>query len=172
MKINTKTAEVFQLRSWQLGDEESLAENANNPKITANVRDSFPHPYTIEDAKFWINLAHQQEGNFAIIVNEKAVGGIGILLKEDIYRKNAEIGYWLGEPYWGQGIITEAIKKMVDFTFANYDIHRIYAGVFEYNLASMRVLEKAGFQFETVLKKSLFKNGQLWDDHVYVKFRN
>jgi [ribosomal protein S5]-alanine N-acetyltransferase len=161
----------FHLRSWQFGDEASLVENANNRKVSINLRDIFPFPYTLADAETWIKIAENQPANFAIVVDGKAVGGIGVLFKEDISRKNAEIGYWLGENYWGQGIMSEAIKKMVDFTFKNYDIHRIYAGVFEHNLASMRVLEKAGFQHEAVLKKSIFKEGKLYDDHVFVIFR-
>lgn len=160
------------LRKWQAGDEESLVENANNANIVANLRDIFPHPYTLEDAKFWVKLVQNDATNFAIEVDGKAVGGIGILLKEDIHRKNSEIGYWLGEAYWGKGIISASVKEMVDYTFKNYDIHRIYAGIFEYNIASMRVLEKAGFQKEAILKKSLFKNGKLWDEHIYALWRS
>ena len=92
-------------------------------------------------------------------------------MKDDIYRKNAEIGYWLGEAYWGNKIISTAIMDVVKYTFANYDIHRIYAGVFEYNVASMRVLEKAGFVKEAVLRKSLTKEGKLFDEHIYAKYR-
>lgn len=161
----------FILRRWQTGDEQSLAENANNYQVWKNLKDIFPHPYTITDAYEWVNIASDSAENFAIAVENKAVGGIGILLKEDIYRKNAEIGYWLGEPYWGNKIISTAIVDIVNYTFANYDIHRIYAGVFEYNIPSMRVLEKAGFEKEAVLKKSLFKEGKLYDEHIYAKYR-
>ena len=161
----------FILRKWQSGDEQSLAENANNYQVWKNLKDIFPHPYTITDAYEWVNIASDSAENFAIAVENKAVGGIGILLKEDIYRKNAEIGYWLGEPYWGNKIISTAIVDIVNYTFANYDIHRIYAGVFEYNIPSMRVLEKAGFEKEAVLKKSLFKEGKLYDEHIYAKYR-
>jgi RimJ/RimL family protein N-acetyltransferase len=161
----------FFLRKWQSGDEQSLVENANNYNIWKNMKDVFPHPYTITDAYEWINIAADSAENFAIEVNSKAVGGIGVLLKDDIYRKNAEIGYWLGEAYWGNKIISTAIMDVVKYTFANYDIHRIYAGVFEYNVASMRVLEKAGFVKEAVLKKSLTKEGKLFDEHIYAKYR-
>ena len=161
----------FILRKWQSGDEQSLAENANNYKVWKNLKDIFPHPYTITDAYEWVNIASDSAENFAIVVEDKAVGGIGVLLKDDIYRKNAEIGYWLGEPYWGNKIISTAIVDIVNYTFANYDIHRIYAGVFEYNIPSMRVLEKADFEKEAILKQSLTKEGKLYDEHIYAKYR-
>ncbi len=161
----------FILRRWQSGDEKSLAENANNYQVWKNLKDAFPHPYTIADAYEWINIASDSAESFAIEVEGKAVGGIGILLKGDIYRKNAEIGYWLGEPYWGNKIISTAIVDIVNYTFANYDIHRIYAGVFEYNIPSMKVLKKAGFEKEAILKKSLTKEGKLYDEHIYAKYR-
>lgn len=162
----------FILRKWQAGDEASLAALANNHKIWINLKDVFPHPYTLADAHDWVKFAHNQAENYAIEYEGKAVGGIGLLFKDDIYRKNAEIGYWLGEPYWGLGIISEAIKQVVKHAFAQYEINRIYAGVFEYNPASMRVLEKAGFEKEAILKKSLVKEGKLYDEHIYVKFRD
>jgi [ribosomal protein S5]-alanine N-acetyltransferase len=162
---------LYKLRPWQSGDEKSLLENANNYKIWLNLKDIFPHPYTLTDAFEWVKIAADVKANFAIEVDGKAVGGIGILLKDDIYRKNAEIGYWLGENYWGKGIISAAILEVVVYTFKNFDINRIYAGVFEYNLASMRVLEKAGFHKEAILKQSLLKEGKLFDEHIFVRFR-
>lgn len=161
----------FTLRRWQSGDEKSLAENANNYKIWKNLKDVFPHPYTITDAYEWVKIAADSAENFAIEVDAKAVGGIGIMLKDDIYQKNAEIGYWLGEAYWGNKIISTAITEVVQYTFTYYKIHRIYAGVFEYNLPSMKALEKAGFEKEAVLKKSLVKEGNLYDEHIYAKYR-
>lgn len=159
------------LRQWQAGDEDSLYENANNYKIWRNLKDIFPYPYTLADAHEWVKMTKTSSETFAIVVNEKAVGGIGILLKDDIYRKNAEIGYWLGEPHWGKGIMSWAIIEMVNYTFKHYDVNRIYAGIFEYNQASMKALEKAGFHQEAILKKSLLKEGQLYDEHIFVKFR-
>jgi len=161
----------YLLRQWQPGDEKSLAQQANNYKIWRNLKDIFPHPYTLADAYEWVKIAQDSYDFFAIEVEGKAVGGIGILRKEDIYRKNAEIGYWLGEDYWGKGIISACIKDVVNYTFANVDVHRIYAGVFEYNYASMKVLEKAGFHKEAILSKSLFKEGKLYDEHILVKLR-
>ncbi len=161
----------YALRQWQTGDEKSLAENANNHKIWRNLKDVFPHPYTLTDAYEWVKIASNTPTNFAIEVKGKAVGGIGILLKDDIYKKNVEIGYWLGEAYWGQGIISGAITEIVDYTFRDFDVFRIYAGVFEYNVASMRVLEKAGFHQEAILKQSLLKKGELFNEHIFVKFK-
>lgn len=161
----------FKLRKWQKGDEQSLAENANNYKIWENLKDVFPHPYTLADAHGWVNFVAADPCNFAIEVEGKAVGGIGILFKDDIYRKNAEIGYWLGEKYWGQGIISEAVKQITDYAFGNFDIKRLYAGVFEYNIASMKVLEKAGYQKEAVLRQSLIKEGRFYDEHIFSKIR-
>lgn len=158
----------FELRQWQWGDEQSLVKHANNINIWNNVRNYFPHPYTIQHAYEWVNMVKDDPLNFAIIVNDEAVGGISLVQQEDIYAKNAEIGYWLGEEFWGQGIITEAIKKVAEIGFNTTDIHRIYAGIFDYNLASQRVLEKAGFHHEATLKKSIFKNGEFWDELVFV----
>lgn len=158
----------FKLRPWQRGDEQSLAENANNPKIWNNVRDYFPSPYTLTDAYEWINFVQNEKCNFAIEVNGRAVGGIGVIFQKDVARRNAEIGYWLGEAYWGRGIATAAVAEMVTYVFEHYpDIHRIYAGVFQYNTASMRVLEKVGFREEAILKEAVTKNNQLWDEHIF-----
>lgn len=158
----------YKLRKWQRGDERSLAENANNPNIWNNVRDYFPSPYTLTDAYEWINFAQTERCNFAIEVEGKAVGGIGIIFQKDVARRNAEIGYWLGETHWGKGIVSAAIIEMVGYVFESFpEINRIYAGVFQYNTASMRVLEKAGFEQEAILKEAVTKNNQLWDEHIF-----
>lgn len=163
----------FYLRPYRDGDEASLAKNANNYQIWRNVRDIFPNPYTLQDAHQWIGLCKGETKPtvFAIDVDGEVIGGIGIVLQKDVFRKNAEIGYWLAEPFWGKGIATEAVQEMTQYAFKYFDIHRLYAGVFEYNPASMRVLEKAGFHFETILYQSVFKEGKLWNEHIYVKFR-
>jgi RimJ/RimL family protein N-acetyltransferase len=115
--------------------------------------------------------SEKQPTVFAIELNGEAVGGVGIVPQKDIFRKNAEIGYWLGQPFWGKGIITEAVQEITEYAFKHFDIHRLYAGVFEYNPASMRVLEKAGFHFEAILYQSVCKENKLWNEHIYVKFR-
>jgi [ribosomal protein S5]-alanine N-acetyltransferase len=163
----------FRLRAWRHGDEQSLAHHANNPKIYRNVRDRFPHPYTLADAEHWIAIANADTplANFAIEVDGAAVGGIGLMLKEDVMRKSVEIGYWLGEEYWGRHIMTAAVRVVSDYAFATFDICRIFANVFEWNPASMRVLEKAGYEFEARLRKSVIKEGQIIDEMVYAMIR-
>ncbi|MDD5543031.1 MAG: GNAT family N-acetyltransferase [Acidobacteriia bacterium] len=161
------------IRSWQLTDAGSVAKQANSRKIWRNVRDAFPFPYTIGNAKEWIRIARADvpETHFAIEVHREAVGGIGVRLKEDVYRCTAEIGYWLGESYWGQGIVTEAVRALTDFAFANLGVWRVYADVFEWNPASMRVLEKAGYICEGRLRKNVIKDGQVIDALLYAKVR-
>lgn len=161
------------LRPWRPGDEASLVRHANNRNIWRNVRDRFPYPYTMEHALTWIELAKrvQPVTNFAIVVDGEAVGGIGLVLKDDIYSRSAEIGYWLGEEFWGRGIATEAVSALTDWAFANFDLCRIYAGVFEWNPASMRVLEKAGYQLEARLRKRVTKDGHTIDELIYAVVR-
>jgi len=159
----------FILRPWQQTDAESLVKYANNPDIAKNLTDAFPHPYTIENADHFIKMASEKEPVtvFAIEVNKEAAGGIGLHPQHDIQRKNAELGYWLAETYWGQGIITEAIKKIVDYGFTHLDINRIFARPFGSNFASQRVLEKAGFTLEARFEKTLIKNGIYEDEMIY-----
>ena len=163
----------FSLRDWRRGDEQSLVRHANNRKIWRNLRDLFPHPYTMADAEGWIARASAETpcANFAIVVDGAAVGGIGLVLKDDVFRRSAEIGYWLGEEFWGRGIVSEAVRAVTEYAFSNFDICRIYAGVFEWNPASMRVLEKAGYEFEGRMKKSVTKDGQTIDELIYAIVR-
>ena len=157
------------LRPWQSGDEESLVHHANNRNVWINLADRFPHPYTIENAREWIAPASIQTPphDFAIVVNDAAVGGVGIILKDGIRRRTAEIGYWLGEEFWGRGIATEALSAMTEYAFAHFDIVRLQASVYEWNQASMRVLEKAGYQREAVLKQNVIKDNCLIDEYIY-----
>jgi RimJ/RimL family protein N-acetyltransferase len=164
---------AFILRPWQPGDEPSLVRHANNPRISRHLRDAFPYPYTLADAHWWIQHATAAPPNIslAIVVDHQAVGGIGLILKDDIYRRSAEIGYWLGEQFHGRGIMTEAVRTLTRQAFASYDLSRIYAGVFETNPASMRVLEKAGYQFEARLRQAITKHGRTFDELVYAIVR-
>src|SRR5262245_43670016 len=136
------------VRTWQAGDAESLAVHANNRNIWRNLRDAFPHPYTLEDARAFIRLAlaRTPESFFAIAVDGAAVGGIGFTLHEDVERVSAEIGYWLGEAFWGRGIVTEAVRAVTRYAVAEHGLTRVYAVPYEWNRASFRVLEKAGYQ--------------------------
>ena len=161
------------LRPWRPGDEDSLVLHANNRNIWRNVRDLFPHPYTAGHARDWIqrSLRTTTLTNFAIVVDGHAVGGIGLVLKEDIYRRSAEIGYWLGEEFWGKGITSEAVTAVTEWGFATFDVCRIYAGVFEWNPASMRVLEKAGYHLEARLAQQVTKDGLTIDEFIYAILR-
>lgn len=161
------------LRPWQPGDEDSLIKYGNNKKIAMNLRDRFPQPYTQKDAEEWINIAGNQtpKTNFAIVVDGHAVGGIGLMLGDDVFRLSAELGYWLGEPYWGKNITTEAVKLVTGYGFDTLSLVRIHAGVFDWNPASGRVLEKAGFTLESRMEKAVVKDGQILDLLNYVKIR-
>lgn len=160
---------TFTLRSLQPGDAGSLALYANNYHVWRNLRDYFPHPYQPEDALHFImqNLGVEPAVNLCIHYGGECVGVIGINPQEDVYRKTAELGYWLAEPLWGRGIMTTAARRMVDYAFTHFDIVRLHAGIFEWNPASMRVLEKAGFRRECVFEHSVFKDGQLINEHRY-----
>lgn len=159
----------FTLRKWTKADLGSLMKHANNINIAKNLTDAFPHPYTILSAEAYLNIANGMNpaGIFAIDVNGEAVGSIGIYQQTDIHAMNAEMGYWLSEDYWGQGIMTGAIKEMVRYGFDTFDITRIFARPFGTNNASQRVLEKAGFTLEAHFEKTLLKNGEFVDELVY-----
>lgn len=159
----------FLLRPWTPDDLHTLVRYANNPRIAANLMDRFPHPYTEELGRIFLQMATQAipPTVMAIQIAGEACGGIGLHLQEDIFRKNAELGYWLAEPFWGRGIITDAIRQKVDYGFRNWDIDRIFARPFGTNLASQKVLEKAGFSLEGRFEKTIFKNGQYLDEVIY-----
>jgi len=161
------------IRKWEKGDAEELAHQADNKKIFDNVRDLFPHPYTIEEAKKWIrfNAAFDPPENMAIVVDGKVAGSIGMMRMTDIYRKNAEAGYFIGEEYWGKGIATIALRQYVSYIFHTFDITRITAPVIEHNRASQRVLEKVGFRKEALHLKSIFKNGEYHNEVIYALLR-
>jgi ribosomal-protein-alanine N-acetyltransferase len=169
---NLKTPHLL-LRPWRSGDEESLARYANNRKVSIHLRDRFPFPYTLKDAQGWVSYAGTQNPviNFAIEVDSHAVGGISFMMGEDIFRYSAELGYWLGEPYWGKGLMPEAVKAVTEYGLSELKLKRIFAGVFESNPASARVLEKAGFQFESRMSKAVFKEGKFLDQLIYVTIR-
>jgi [ribosomal protein S5]-alanine N-acetyltransferase len=159
----------FILRPWKTDDLDSLIRHADNHKIARFMTDGFPHPYTRESGKAFIEFATRDNPIhiFAIDIAGDAVGGIGIHPQNDIYKKNAELGYWLSEMYWGNGIVTKAIKEITEFAFKTFDIDRIYARPFGTNLASQRVLEKTGFTLESRLEKTLYKNGEKLDELIY-----
>lgn len=159
----------FTLRPFTLADADSLAEYANNYNIAKNLTNAFPHPYTKEDAVKFIRMVsqHNPVQVFTIDIHGRASGGIGIFPQADIMCKNAEMGYWLAEPFWGKGIITAAIRQMVEYGFKTWDITRIYARPFGSNIASQKVLEKAGFTLEVRFERTIFKNGMFEDELIY-----
>jgi [ribosomal protein S5]-alanine N-acetyltransferase len=161
----------IKLREWRRSDIKDLAKIANNKKIWDNVRDRLPHPYSEKDAKEWIKLVQKQKlvTTFCVEADGEVAGSVGLTLKEDVYRKNVEIGYFIAEKFWGKGVATEAIRQLVSYIENNFDVIRIYAEVFEHNKASMKVLEKNGFHLESVRKKAAIKNNIVLDDYVYVK---
>ena len=162
--------DMFELREWRLSDAASLAENANNIDIWNNVRDYFPHPYSEDDGKQFIESVLSKPKpavDLAIVVDGKAVGGIGIVLQTDVERISAEMGYWLGVNYWNKGIMTEAVKQMVTYAFTHFPLRKIFAPVFDFNIASQKVLQKAGFEREAILKQAAIKNDKIIDMHYY-----
>lgn len=159
----------FTIRPFRHGDEEALAESANDRGIWRNVRDRFPHPYTVGDAAWWI--ANAGPTNFAIEIDGRASGSIGYDRDEDVFCRAAEVGYWLGRAHWGRGIATAALEVLGDHVFATTDIVRLYAGVFAWNPASARVLEKAGYVLEGRLRSAVWKDGELVDELLYARVR-
>lgn len=165
----------FILRPWRLSDAESLTKYANNKKIADNLRNTFPQPYTLDDAKWFISNAIEKQGEtqlvYAIEIDGVAAGSIGIHLKSAEMEKSAELGYWLGEPFWGNNIMPRAVTQICAEAFERFDIVRIYSEVFGFNKASQRTLEKAGFALEGVLQKSIYKNGQIFDSYIFAKIK-
>lgn len=161
------------LRPLRLTDALRLSELANNEKISRNLRDGFPNPYTLADAENFLQRFSDQDPVtfFGIDFNGEYVGNISLVPGQDVYRKSAEIGYFIGEPYWNKGIVTKAVNLISEYGFNHLDIVRIHTGVFEYNAASMHVLEKCGFVKEAVFRKSVFKQGKLWDEVRYAKLK-
>jgi len=164
----------FKLRAWSLDDVESLVKYANNINVANNLTNQFPNPYHFDDGKRFIQKALKDMPGriFAIEVNGEAAGGIGIFQQSDIHVKNMELGYWLAEIYWGKGIMSEAVKQIVEYGFKTFRIDRIYAKPFGTNIASHKVLEKAGFKLEGKFEKTIFKNGEYLDELIYAVRRN
>lgn len=171
MEIQLQSCSV---RSWRWQDRRAIVRNANNRNVWINLRDQFPYPYTDDDARRWLEnvIDRRPETNFAIAVNDEAIGGIGYTLQLDVGYRSAEIGYWLGEEFWGRGIATEAVIAITNHAFASHDLCRLYAFVFEWNKRSARVLEKAGYVMEGRLRKSVTKAGRTIDQLMYAIIRD
>jgi RimJ/RimL family protein N-acetyltransferase len=161
------------LRPWRPGDEHALARHANDHRVWRTLRDDFPYPYTLRDAETWVRhaaaLPPLQE--MAVAVEGEPVGGIGIVPQRDVHRRTAELGYWLGAELWGRGIMTAAVRSFAAAVFERRDFGRLQALVFASNPASARVLEKAGWTREGVLRRHVLKEGGLTDAIVYAALR-
>lgn len=166
---------AFTLRPWRRSDAEAAASAANNPSIAANLRNVFPSPYTLADAEWYIGdcIAQGEERQLsrAIMIEGKAAGSIGVFVKDDVYEKSAELGYWLAEPYWGRGVMTEAVGQLCREAFKRFDILRIFAEPFADNLGSRKVLEKAGFTCEGTMRNGVFKNDRVHSYCMYALLR-
>ena len=165
----------LELRPWRRTDAAAIVPYADDPQVARNLRDVFPSPYGPEDAEMYVHGCVEREGQGqlcrAVVVDGTAVGSIGLFLGKDVYRRGAELGYWLGRPFWGRGIVTEAVRRMCALGFETWDIARIWAEPYARNSASRRVLEKNGFALEGTLRRHAFKGGELLDCCIYGKLR-
>lgn len=165
---------LCRLRSFRRGDEDDLVRHADDHDVWRNLKDRFPHPYTREDAEEWVSRRlddGEPTRTFAIEVDGEVVGGIGLETRGDIYRLTAELGYWLGQAHWGRGIVTEAVGLITGYAFDVLDLIRVQAGVYEWNPASARVLEKNGYVREGRLRKAVIKEGRVGDLLLYARIR-
>jgi ribosomal-protein-alanine N-acetyltransferase len=163
----------FNLREWRLNDAQNIVPLANNEKIAGNLRNAFPYPYTLDDAHLFITKSmHQNKRrqlNKAIEIEELASGSISLLTQDDISCKSGELGFWLGEPFWGKGIMSAAVEQVCEIGFGEFDMIRIYARPFAENTAARKTLEKSGFELEGIFKKSIYKNGKAMDSCMYAR---
>jgi RimJ/RimL family protein N-acetyltransferase len=161
------------IRPWALDDAVAVQRHANNRKIWLNLRDIFPHPYTLQDAHAFLGsvLKEAPTTTFAVANGSEAIGCIGLRLGTDVHRKTAEMGYWLGEPFWGRGIMSEAVQEFTRWAFDAFELQRIFAESFEANKASGRVLEKAGFACEGRMRANVYKDGKVLSSLIYARVR-
>lgn len=161
------------LRFWVTQDIQALVKYANNRNVSINMRDGFPYPYTLENAENFISSVSKQNPVtfYAIATPEEAIGGIGVSINTDVHRLTAELGYWLAEPCWGKGIMTEAVSIFTDYAFAHFGLIRICARPYTNNAGSCRVLQKVGFLLEARMEKNVIKDGQILDQFLYAKVK-
>ncbi|MDD7804131.1 MAG: GNAT family protein [Endozoicomonas sp. (ex Botrylloides leachii)] len=157
------------LRSFLYGDAILLVKHGNNENIAKYLRDSFPHPYTIEHARAWVKYVkeHEADTRFAVTYRDEAIGEIGFVRQPDIHRFSAEIGYWLSEEHWGKGIMSKAVSAISQYAFEQHGMVRLFADVVEYNKGSRKLLAKCGYQLEGVLPKHIYKSGQFYNQYIY-----
>jgi RimJ/RimL family protein N-acetyltransferase len=160
---------------WNEDHFHNLYPIANNPNIAKNLRDTFPNPYTIHDARHWIehNIKFNPPQNFAIEYHDQLVGSVGGEIGKDELRTNLEIGFWVAEAFWGKGIATEAVQIYTEYILDRFpEIKRIYSQVYDFNTTSMKVLENAGYVAEAILKDAYIKDGKVGDLFQYVIVRS
>lgn len=166
---------MLEIRKWRLSDKDDLAEAVNNKNVQDNLRDGIPYPYTPSDAEWYINEMRGADPEdvfaFAITLDDKVIGSISVARQPNIHKRTGELGYYIGEPYWGNGYTTEAVRKICAFVFEHTDIIRIFAEPFAYNIGSCRALEKAGFQYEGTLRANAVKNGTVLDMKMYGRIK-
>ena len=157
------------VRDWSRADKASLLLHANNRNVWRNLTDRFPHPYTEANADEWFAMleATKEPTHWAIEVEGAAVGGIGFIPGSDVYANSAQFGYWLGEAFWGRGIMTLAVQRVAPYALSHFALRRLQSPVFAWNPASMRVLEKAGFVREGVRRAAISKDGEITDEVLY-----
>lgn len=157
------------VRDWARSDKESLIRHANNRNVWRNLTHRFPHPYTPEDAERWFLLLESmpEPTHWAIDLDGEAIGAVGLMLREGVHARTAAFGYWLGEPYWGRGIMTQVVRKIAPYALSHFGLVRLESPVFAWNPASMRVLEKCGFVREGVARAAVFKEGEVIDEVIY-----
>ncbi|MCR4646089.1 MAG: GNAT family N-acetyltransferase [Oscillospiraceae bacterium] len=166
----------IQIRKWKLSDSAALAANLNDLSVLNNLRDGLPYPYTEEDAAAYITVMMHADPEkvfaFAVTLDDECIGSIGVFRCENIHRRSAELGYYIGKPHWGNGYMTVAVRLICHYVFTHSDIVRIFAEPFSTNLGSCRVLEKAGFTYEGTMRQNAYKNGNLLDMKLYSILRD
>lgn len=157
------------LRRLRADDATNIAKQANNPRVAAHLRDRFPHPYSLEDAMRFLEYVNTTEAECvaAIAVHDEVIGAIGVLFRTDVERCSAELGYWIGERFWGRGRATAAVRHFTSWAMPRFGLTRVYAEIFDDNPASARVLEKAGFERIGLLRKAAVKHGVHHDYILY-----
>lgn len=162
----------IELRGFIEQDATSIAENGNNPNVSRFLREAFPYPYTIEDARWWVSEGCSFDNcrNFAVVYDGQCIGGAGLNFQENENQYSCELGYWLGETHWGKGIATMVVDQLKHIAFTEYDLRRLYAPVAGKNTASMKVLEKNGFVLEGIFKNHLYLRGHFYDEYIYAAY--
>lgn len=163
-----------ELREWTLEDKEALIEMCNTVD-RRYLSDRLPNPYTNESADWWLNMIKENDGKKGvfrkIVVDDKIAGAVSVEQKEDVCRKDAEIGYYLLQEEYSKGIMTESVRQICEIAFKKLDIIRITGLVYEPNIASKKVLERNGFILEGIMKKAIIKNENIFDLCIYGKIK-